>query len=258
FVPDPFAPAAAAGEAAARMYRTGDLARYREDGVIEFLGRVDFQVKLRGYRIELGEIETSMAAFEGVKEAVVIARQDVPGDKRLVGYLLLDDTELSLDALRNQLKEQLPAYMVPHHFVVLERFPLTPNNKVDRNALPPPEQARGGAGTVYVQPSDELSATIARVWSEVLNVKQVGMDDNFFDLGGHSLLTVQVHRRLKDTLSTPLSLTDLFRFPTIAALVSFIQQGHDSAHMDQGRGRAAARKEARARRAKMRDRRRKR
>ncbi len=238
-----------------RMYRTGDLARFGENGILEFLGRVDFQVKIRGYRIELGEIEAFLAACEGVREAVVVAREDVPGDKRLVAYLVAD-RDFDTGVLRGAIAEQLPSYMVPQSFVVLDRFPLTPNRKVDRKALPAPEQAEVAGKAEYVQPDGELEESIASVWREVLNVKKVGMDDNFFDLGGHSLLTVQVHRLLKDKLEAELGLTDLFRFPTIRTLVGFIQSDGGGSGTEQGKDRAAARKEAMARRQKLRDRRR--
>jgi len=241
----------------ARMYRTGDLARFRDDGILEFLGRVDFQVKIRGYRIELGEIEAFLASADGVREAVVVAREDTPGDKRLVGYLVAD-REFDTAALRSAIAAQLPSYMVPQAFVVLDRFPLTPNRKVDRKALPAPEQAEVKGKAEYVQPDGELEESIAGVWREVLNVKKVGMDDNFFDLGGHSLLTVQVHRLLKDELEADLGLTDLFRFPTIRSLVGFIQSDGGGGGTEQGKDRAAARKEAMARRQKLRDRRRRR
>lgn len=246
----------------ARMYRTGDLARFGDDGVIEFLGRVDFQVKIRGYRIELGEIEAFLAAAEGVREAVVVAREAPssvagPADKRLVAYLVAD-ADFDTDALRSSIADQLPSYMVPQAFVVLDRFPLTPNRKVDRKALPAPEQAEAKSKAEYVQPDGELEESIASVWREVLNVKKVGMDDNFFDLGGHSLLTVQVHRLLKDKLDAELGLTDLFRFPTIRTLVGFMQSDGTGGGTEQGKDRAAARKEAMARRQKLRDRRRRR
>ena len=238
-----------------RMYRTGDLVRHG-DGVIEFLGRVDFQVKIRGYRIELGEIEAHLSAGENVREAVVIAREDVPGDKRLGAYLVAGDGEIDTDALRDKLKEQLPPYMVPQNFVVLPRFPLTPNKKIDRKALPAPDSVATARKATFVAPSEGLEATVAAVWAEVLNVKQVGLDDNFFDLGGHSLLTVQVHRRLKEKVEREVSLTDLFRFPTIRSLVTFLQSDGGSEAMDKSRDRAAARKAAMDKRAQLRDRRR--
>jgi acyl carrier protein len=254
FVVDPFS-----SVPQARMYRTGDLARYAEDGTVEFLGRCDFQVKLRGYRIELGEIEAHIAEANEVSDAVVIAREDVPGDKRLVAYILEKRNAGSVDkeALRARLKEALPDYMVPHNFVVLDKFPLTPNAKVDRKALPAPAKMETLSSADYVEPTGDLETRVAAVWADALNVKQVGMNDNFFDLGGHSLLIVQVHRTLAKELEQKLSLTDLFRFPTIRSLVDFVQSDGGSAEMEQSKTRAASRKAAMSRRAKLRDRRRK-
>jgi acyl carrier protein len=249
FVADPFR------GGGARMYRTGDLGRHREGGTIDFLGRVDFQVKIRGYRIELGEIEAFVVATPAVRECVVVAREDVAGDKRLVAYLLAkDNATIDVDALRASLKEQLPDYMVPAAFVVLDKFPLTPNAKVDRKALPAPDQVAARTAGEYVAPAGELEEKIAVIWAETLNVKQVGVDDNFFDLGGHSLLTVQMHRRLKDELQRPLALTDLFRFPTIRALVEFLSSDGSSATQEKSKDRAEARKQAMNRRAEARKR----
>jgi acyl carrier protein len=247
FLPDPFRPSG-------RMYRTGDLGRFDDDGVLEFVGRVDFQVKIRGYRVELGEIEAYLAQESAIREAVVIAREDVPGDKRLVAYLVTG-AEIDEGSLRERLGAQLPPYMVPQSFVVLPKLPLTPNNKIDRKALPAPERVAAATKADYVAPAGKLEEAIAAIWAEVLNVKRVGMDDRFFDLGGHSLLTVQVHRRLRGVLERELSLTDLFRFPTVRSLVTFLTDGGSST-MATSRDRAAARKEAISRRAELRDRRR--
>jgi len=252
FRPDPFSK-----RSGARMYRTGDLARYRADGSLEFLGRVDFQVKLRGYRIELGEIEAALGQDDAVREAVVVAREDVPGDKRLVAYLVAQPkATIDVDAARARLRDTLPDYMVPSNFVVLDKFPLTPNAKVDRKALPAPDRVAARATAEYVAPDGELESQIAEVWTSILNVDKVGMDDNFFDLGGHSLLTVQMHRQLKDIVDKPLALTDLFRFPTIRALVDFLQSDGGSDVLEKSKDRAEARKAARERRAAQRNRRR--
>lgn len=242
-----------------RIYRTGDLARYAEDGTIEFLGRVDFQVKIRGYRIELGEIESQLHACDPVREVVVIAREDVPGDKRLVAYMIAKDGQtISIGDIRSRLRDALPAYMVPSNFVVLDAFPLTPNGKIDRKSLVAPEQVEVAPETVYVAPEGALEQNIATVWTEVLNVKKVGMDDNFFDLGGHSLLMVQAHRRMQELTSVQLSLTDLFRFPTIRTLVGFLSDEGDSAEATRAKSqeRAETRKASMARRKRMRQRRR--
>ena len=219
FPADPFVRPECAAPAGARMYRTGDLARWRADGRIDFLGRADFQVKIRGYRIELGEIEAVLEAADGVRQAVVVAREDQPGDVRLVAYLRAD-SGVATDRLRDWAATRLPEHMVPAHFVTVDEFPLTPNRKVDRKALPAPSQTTLRERTeVFVAPENDVERTIAEVWARVLGVPQVGAKDNFFALGGHSLLAVQAHREIRQVLgSTKLSITDIFRFPTLEAL----------------------------------------
>ncbi len=246
FIPHPFRPGVGA-----RLYRTGDLARHAPDGTVEFLGRLDHQVKIRGHRIELGEIEAVLGQQPGVREAVVIAREDSPGDRRLVGYLrALPGQAISIANVRAALRDKLPEAMVPSHLVVLDAFPLTPNAKIDRKALPPPGQLKASPESVYVRPESELEQTIARIWQEVLNVKTIGMEDNFFDLGGHSLLTVQAHRRLKEATGQEIALTDLFRFPTIRRLVGHLGHAGDAgaAVLETSQRRADARKDAMSRR----------
>ncbi|MBK7897607.1 MAG: LLM class flavin-dependent oxidoreductase [Anaerolineaceae bacterium] len=206
-----------------RLYRTGDLARYRPDGTIDFLGRADFQVKLRGYRIELGEIEALLNAQEAVREAVVTAREDTPGDKRLVAYVIMQPGhKLDAAALKEALRADLPEFMVPATYVPMTSFPLTPNKKTDRQALPAPDQVLVESHTAYIAPTNDLEQKIAEIWQQLLNVPQVGLNDNFFDLGGHSLLTVQAHRQLKDVVDKEISITDMFRFPTIRALADYL------------------------------------
>jgi natural product biosynthesis luciferase-like monooxygenase protein len=242
FVADPFR--VAAGHAGARMYRTGDLARFREDGVVEFLGRADFQVKIRGYRIELGEIETALGSHTSVREGVVVAREDTPGDQRLVGYIVPKDAAPDVAELREYLRGKLPEYMVPSHIVVLERLPLTPNGKVDRKQLPAPDA--GGAAsakTEFVAPTGELEEQIAAAWRETLGLDRVGIQDNFFDLGGHSLLVVRLHRRLKESLPKSVSLTDLYRFPTIGSLSEYLSADPTAAVMGESADRAKLRRE---------------
>ncbi|MFN3723876.1 MAG: MupA/Atu3671 family FMN-dependent luciferase-like monooxygenase [Paracoccaceae bacterium] len=222
FRPDPFVTPDRACPWGARMYRTGDLVRRRADGKIDFLGRTDHQVKMRGYRIELGEIEAALEAQPGITQAVVMAREDSPGDVRLVGYV----TGAAQKAdLRAALAVALPEHMVPAHIVTLAAFPLTPNRKVDRKALPlPGEQVK--EATAFVAPASDVEAKIAAVWARVLGVAKVGAKDNFFALGGHSLLAVQAHREIREALgAAKLSITDIFRFPTLQAL---------SAHLDDG------------------------
>ncbi|SEO57274.1 natural product biosynthesis luciferase-like monooxygenase domain-containing protein [Salinihabitans flavidus] len=202
-----------------RMYRTGDLVRWRGDGRLDFLGRADHQVKLRGYRIELGEIEARLEARADVAQAVVIAREDTPGDLRLVAYLRGPDLPDEA-TLRANLAEHLPEHMVPAHFVPLDAFPLTPNKKVDRKALPAPSKAAPTPRQQgFAPPESDTARDVAAVWSRILGVERIGAGDNFFDLGGHSLLAVQAHRELRDRLGhAALSITDVFRFPTLSAL----------------------------------------
>ncbi|WP_213942321.1 AMP-binding protein, partial [Pseudomonas sp. dw_612] len=206
-----------------RMYRTGDLGRYLPDGNIEYLGRNDDQVKIRGFRIELGEIEAKLAQHEDIKEAVVLAREDVPGDKRLVAYYTAP-TALDIDALRRHLQTKLPDYMIPAAYVHLDKLPLTPNGKLDRKALPAPDLdaviTRG-----YEAPLGETEITLARIWAQVLNVEQVGRHDHFFELGGHSLLAVSLMERMRQAgLSADVRV--LFSQPTLAALAAAV--GDDS------------------------------
>ncbi|MCB9591959.1 MAG: LLM class flavin-dependent oxidoreductase [Sandaracinaceae bacterium] len=241
FVPDGFA----GGDA--RMYRTGDEVRWREDGHLEFLGRIDHQVKLRGYRIELGEIEALLVQQAAVREAVVLAREDTPGDKRLVGYVILDADELDADALRAELGQSLPEFMIPQHFVRMDRWPLTPNKKIDRKALPRPEPVRlRRAAEEHVEPAGETEEKIAEVWRHILGLSEVGTSDNFFELGGHSLLAVQAHREIREATGKDLTVTDIFRFPTIGALAAHLDgDGASNEALAKTADRAAARRQAR-------------
>jgi len=206
-----------------RMYRTGDLVRKRADGKLDYLGRADFQVKIRGHRIELGEIETAVEAAPGIRQAVVIAREDQPGDLRLVAYVTADATLDEL-ALKASLAAHLPEVMIPAHVVKLDAFPLTPNGKVDRKALPAPFAVQAPvAAKPGVALEGGLEETIAAVWARVLGVPQVGRSDNFFTLGGHSLLAVQAHREMKVALNSDrLAITDIFRFPVVSALAAHL------------------------------------
>lgn len=239
-------------EDGSRVYRTGDLVRYREDGTLEFLGRLDHQVKVRGHRIELGEIETLLRDQDTVREAVVVAREDVPGDKRLVAYVVL--TAPSTDfagTLKDALRVRLPEWMVPQHLVALEELPRTPNGKTDRNALPAPDMA--AATTEFVEPESDLEKILAEVWQDVLRRPSVGTQDNFFDLGGHSLLTVKVQAGLKERTGRVIPITDLFRFPTIRTLAQHLGSGDDGADRgaevtEAASERAAARRGAMSRR----------
>jgi acyl-coenzyme A synthetase/AMP-(fatty) acid ligase/acyl carrier protein len=202
----------------ARLYRTGDLGRWLANGNIEYLGRNDFQVKIRGFRIELGEIEAQLAICQGVREAVVIAREDKPNDKRLVAYLLTQDNiELSAAELRNQLAVVLADYMIPGAFVCLPAFPLMPNGKLNRKCLPKPEMSDISVQH-YVAPRTATETILAGIWGDVLGVEKVGVDDNFFELGGHSLLATQLVSRLGNTFKIELPLSMLFEAGTVEKL----------------------------------------
>ncbi|HEU4883763.1 MAG TPA: phosphopantetheine-binding protein, partial [Longimicrobium sp.] len=213
FVPDPFS-----GEPGARLYRTGDRVRWTAGGELEFQGRVDEQVKVRGFRIEPGEIEGVLRRAEGVADCVVVAREDVPGETRLVAYVV-GDAEAGV--LREHLRRELPEYMVPAAFVPLERLPLTPSGKLDRKALPAPEYAADADR--YVAPRTEAERKVAAVWGEVLGVESVGAYDRFFDLGGHSLLLVRVQARLREAFGQPVPITHLFRYLTVTALAAALE-----------------------------------
>jgi amino acid adenylation domain-containing protein/non-ribosomal peptide synthase protein (TIGR01720 family) len=215
FLPHPFS--RKSGE---RLYRTGDLARYLPDGNIEYLGRIDEQVKVRGYRVELGEIEAVLAEHELVREAVVLLREDVEGDKRLVAYVVMTDgQQLTSSELRSYLQERLPAYMIPSAFVQLDELPLTLNGKVDRKALPALEQSRIETASSYVAPRTKTEELLASIWAEALRVERVGVNDNFFELGGDSILSVQIIARA-NRAGLRLMPKQLFQHQTIAALAA--------------------------------------
>ena len=221
FIPDAFA-----DEPGTRLYRTGDVARHLPGGELEFVGRVDHQVKVRGFRVETGEIEVALRAQEGVREAVVITREETGGGKRLVAYVVSEaGHELSGGSLRAALHGGLPDYMVPAAFVVMGELPLTANGKLDRSALPEPDQARPELGEAYVAPRTPLEETLCAIWSEVLSLERVGVFDNFFDLGGHSLLATGIISRLRTAFQLEISMRRIFEAPTVAALsVAIVQE----------------------------------
>ncbi|VFQ44456.1 non-ribosomal peptide synthetase [Desulfoluna butyratoxydans] len=219
FIPDPFGK-----EQGARLYKTGDLSRYLPDGQIEYLGRNDFQVKVRGLRIELGEIEAVIAGHPDVLEVVVAAREDDSGNKKVVAYVVAAHGATGMaSALRGFLSEKLPEFMVPSYFVQLPAFPLMANGKVDRKALPPPTTDRPEVGTLYAAPSNDVESAIAEVWQDHLGVDNVGVDDNFFEVGGDSFLLVEVANKLAGTLKTDLKVHHLFEYPTIRAVADFLK-----------------------------------
>ncbi|MGG4197322.1 condensation domain-containing protein, partial [Paenibacillus jamilae] len=215
FVDSPFS----AGE---RLYRTGDLARWMEDGNVDFIGRIDNQVKIRGYRIETGEVEAKLLSVEGVREAVVLVRSDANGQKALCAYYTTDG-ELTAADLKRAIASELPGYMIPSYFVEIERLPLTPNGKIDRKALPTPDGG-ANAGREYVAPRTELEAKLVAIWQDVLGPVTIGVTDNFFDLGGHSLRATTLVSKVHKELSVNLPLRDVFRHSTIEAMAEAISQ----------------------------------
>jgi amino acid adenylation domain-containing protein len=218
FIPHPFS-----NIPGARLYKTGDLAKYLPNGEIEYLGRIDNQVKIRGYRVELGEIEAIIGQEPTIKKAVVILREDEPDNKRLVAYLVPHSKQqIDISDLRNFLQDRLPDYMIPSAFVFLKTLPLTTNGKIDRQALPKPENLRSHLAVTFVAPRNAIENAIADIWTEVLKLEKVGIHDNFFDLGGHSLLLTQVTSRLYNAFGVELSLRQLFTTPTIAQLSELI------------------------------------
>jgi acyl carrier protein len=248
-VPHPFS-----AQAGARLYRTGDLARYLPGGEIEYLGRVDEQVKVRGYRIEPGEIEALLNQHPALSEAVVLARQDRLGEKQLVAYLVLSQTESPQaesrdersderssesrssgskwwrvsEEVREYLRERLPEYMIPGVWMEMEELPLTPSGKVDRLALPAPGGDRREFMNTYVAPRNREEEMLANIWSQVLGLERVGVHDNFFELGGHSLLATQVISRVLDAFHFELPVRAMFEAPTVAGLAGKIEQSRQS------------------------------
>ncbi|MER6200564.1 alpha/beta fold hydrolase [Streptomyces sp. NPDC001586] len=219
FVPHPFKDGPDA-----RLYRTGDLVRWLPDGNLEFLGRIDQQVKLRGLRIELGEIETVLASHDQITAVVVLVREDTPGDKRLVAYLVpAPGSDPDTPALREWCKQALPDYMIPGWFVTLPALPLTPNGKVDRKALPEPAGDRPDLGDTYTAPRNDIETAIADIWSDILGIDNIGIHDNFFDLGGHSLRAVTVATRLK-AAGMDVSVRQVMQHRSIAAIASAVAE----------------------------------
>jgi len=219
FIPDLFAV-----EQGRRLYRTGDLARYLPNGEIEFLGRIDHQVKIRGFRIELGEIEVALSEHAAVRECVVVVREDAPGDKRLVAYVVAaENSPQFINVLRVYLKEHLPEYMLPATFMMLEALPLTSNGKVNRRALPAPDAWQAEMSIAFMPPQTETEKALAQMWTETLRVERIGIDDNFFDLGGHSLSATQLVSRVRARFGVELPLADFFAAATIRSTTEKIE-----------------------------------
>jgi amino acid adenylation domain-containing protein len=220
FIPNPFAT-----EAGARLYRTGDLARYRTDGDIDFLGRIDHQVKIRGFRVELGEIESVLGRHPSVLEVVVLAREDVPGEKSLAAYIVSDEQQaVGSSELRDYLMGKLPDYMVPSAFVIMKSLPLTANGKIDRRALPAPDHTRPELKKEFVAPRSAAEQVVSKIMAKALGVEQVGVFDNFFELGGHSLMATRVLFRLREAFRVDLPLPSLFERPTVEGVVDALAQ----------------------------------
>jgi amino acid adenylation domain-containing protein len=219
FVRDPFS-----DDPEARLYKTGDLVRYREDGNLDFMGRIDHQVKLRGFRIELGEIEAVLRQHDDVNEAVTMARDDIPGGEGLVAYFMLaDGAEPETEELRGFLRKKLPEYMVPSFFVPMEQFPVTPAGKVDRRALPAPDGTRVAQSREYVAPRTEMEEKLLHISADLLQVERVGVYDSFFELGGHSLLATQFISRVREALGVEVPLRTIFEHPRVAELAEYIE-----------------------------------
>jgi amino acid adenylation domain-containing protein len=231
FIADPFRK-----EPNARLYKTGDLARYLPDGTIDYLGRIDHQVKIRGFRIELGEIESILSLHPQVRETAVVVREEMPGEKLLVAYVVSSEKPTPKESeLRAFLRQKLPEYMVPSAFVELKSLPVTANGKLDRSALPRHDPHASLAKEHFFPPRTVIEKTLASVWTEVLKREPIGIHDHFFDLGGHSLLLAQVHRRLRGKLKREISLVELFEYPTIAALAQHIN-GYDTSDRSMEKG----------------------
>jgi len=219
FLPNPFSE-----KAGARIYRTGDLVQLMENGRLEFLNRIDSQVKIRGFRIELGEIESILAQHASIKDNVVIVREDNPGDKRLIAYIILKDTgEPELTDLRQFLKAKLPDYMIPSTFIKMEKFPLTPNGKVDRKSLPSPLEVSPQTEKINIAPQTELEEKLLRIWSEVLHLKSIGTNENFFDIGGHSMIAVTLMVKIEKELGVRLPLATLFEQSNIHDMAELLE-----------------------------------
>ena len=219
FIPNPFSP-----NSNDRIYKTGDLARYLPDGNIEYLGRMDHQVKIRGFRIELGEIEVALKRHASLREAVVILREDKPGDKRLVAYLMPNKkSKPTTSELQLFLKETLPDYMIPSVFVWVNTLPLASSGKLDRRAFPIPDYLGFEERKAYIAPRNATEQTIAVIWQKLLGVDKVGIHDNFFELGGHSLLVTQLISRVRDTFHVELPVRYIFDAPTLDALAKDIE-----------------------------------
>jgi len=217
FIPDPFS-----DRPGSRLYRTGDVARHCADGNIELLGRKDNQIKVRGFRVELDDIETAILRHPLVKKCAVRVYQDQGERNRLAAYLIAGDG-MSASTIRRFLRERLPEYMIPSDFVMVDALPLTPAGKVDRRALPLPDRTRPDLDSTFVAPHTETQSLIAKIWSQILGVEHVGVYDDFFDLGGHSLMATQILSRLRDSVNVEIPLRAMYEIPTVANLAEAVE-----------------------------------
>ena len=223
FLPDPFSP-----KPGARMYRTGDLVQQTGNGKLEFLNRVDSQVKIRGFRIELGEIESALSQYPSMNDNVVIVREDTPGDKRLIAYIVKKENQnTDIAQLRQYMKTKVPDYMVPSAFVFIDQFPLTPNGKIDRKVLPAPFEAEENSTKEYIEPQTEIEKKLAAIWSEVLKLNRIGIDENFFEIGGHSMIAVTLMIKIEKELGIRLPLAILFDYSNIRDMALFIEKKNE-------------------------------
>jgi acyl carrier protein len=226
----------------ARIYRSGDLGRYLTNGDIEYRGRIDHQVKIRGFRIEPGEVESAIISHGGVRETIVVARADASGGNRLVAYVVpADGTTLAIPELRNYLRAKLPDHMVPSVLVAMDRLPLTSNGKVDRRALPEPEGTRAEVSAPFMAAETEAEKRIAAIWQAALEVDTVGIDDNFFDAGGHSLLMINVQWKLKEAFEREVALVEMFEHPTVRSLAEHLSRKNEGKTYAASQSRAQAR-----------------
>jgi long-subunit acyl-CoA synthetase (AMP-forming) len=219
FIADPFS-----GQIDSRLYKTGDLARYRKDGILEYFGRVDNQVKVRGYRIELGEIEATLASDPRVKSCAVLVREDEPGNKQLVGYVVPREGQApTAEEMQQFVKQKLPEYMAPSQFVFMDSIPLTTNGKVDRKALPAPTYGNISEGKDFAAPHTETEKAIADIWSKLMKLERIGIHDDFFDFGGHSLMAMKMVSQIEERFGVNLPLAEFLEEPTIAGLAKKVR-----------------------------------
>ena len=220
FIVNPFT-----GDSGDRIYRTGDMGCYLSDGNVEFLGRMDNQVKIRDYRIEPGETETVLGQYPGLRQSVVCVRENSRGEKHLAAYIILDgENTVKISELRRFLMQKLPKYMIPSFFVPVDSIPLTANGKIDYGALPDPDVVKADSAEAFIAPRDELESKLSEIWKSVLEIDSVGVRDNFFDLGGHSLLALSLFSQIQKVFGRSLPLTTLFQTPTIEQLADLLRQ----------------------------------